>query len=205
VGVRDYFASKINAFILWFVQRCKPVTVIFFSSGATAPRGPRPSHCGCFANTVRHTTICMTPLSEWSARHRDLYLTTHNTNKRQTSRPPAGFEPAIPVSERPQTHALDRAATGIGVIVINYCKYIGHRLWEAWLTVRYVTVADMDTVHTEFLCEPALRRKGRTLFPSRRDGQWRITSLRGCAAQKMRGGMLESYSFFLFIKTAGTV
>ena len=28
--------------------------------------------------------------------------------------PPAGFEPAIPVSERSQTHALDRAATGIG-------------------------------------------------------------------------------------------
>ena len=28
--------------------------------------------------------------------------------------PPAGFEPAIPASERPQTHALDRVATGIG-------------------------------------------------------------------------------------------
>ena len=28
--------------------------------------------------------------------------------------PPAGFEPTIPASERPQTHALDRAATGIG-------------------------------------------------------------------------------------------
>jgi hypothetical protein len=28
--------------------------------------------------------------------------------------PPVGFEPAIPVSERPQTHALDRAVTAIG-------------------------------------------------------------------------------------------
>ena len=28
--------------------------------------------------------------------------------------PPAGFEPAIPASERPQTQALDHAATGIG-------------------------------------------------------------------------------------------
>jgi hypothetical protein len=28
--------------------------------------------------------------------------------------PPVGFEPAIPASERPQTHALDRTATGIG-------------------------------------------------------------------------------------------
>ena len=29
---------------------------------------------------------------------------------------PAGFEPAIPACERPQTHALDRAATGIGLV-----------------------------------------------------------------------------------------
>ena len=31
-----------------------------------------------------------------------------------TQQPPAGFEPAIPASERPQIHTLDRAATGIG-------------------------------------------------------------------------------------------
>jgi len=52
-----------------------------------------------------------TPLDEWSTRRRDLYLTTHNTQKGQTSLTPVGFEPAIPASERPQTHALDRAAT----------------------------------------------------------------------------------------------
>jgi hypothetical protein len=28
--------------------------------------------------------------------------------------PPAGFEPAMPASERPHTHALDGACTGIG-------------------------------------------------------------------------------------------
>jgi hypothetical protein len=28
--------------------------------------------------------------------------------------PPVGFEPTIPASARPQTYALDRAATGIG-------------------------------------------------------------------------------------------
>ena len=32
----------------------------------------------------------------------------------QTFMPPAGFEPAIPGSDRPQTLALDRSATGIG-------------------------------------------------------------------------------------------
>jgi len=38
--------------------------------------------------------------------------------------PPAEFETAIPASERPQTHYLDRAATGIGMLLdyfrINY-------------------------------------------------------------------------------------
>ena len=64
--------------------------------------------------TLRHTTLGKTPLDELPARRRDLYLKTHNTHKKQTSMTPAGFEPTIPVSERPQTHALNRAATGIG-------------------------------------------------------------------------------------------
>jgi len=36
--------------------------------------------------------------------------------------PPAEFEPAIPASERPQTHALDRPAIGIGFkcLVIHF-------------------------------------------------------------------------------------
>ena len=29
---------------------------------------------------------------------------------------PAEFEPAIPTREQPQTHALDRAATGINIL-----------------------------------------------------------------------------------------
>jgi hypothetical protein len=37
-----------------------------------------------------------------------------NTHKGQTSMSPAVFEPAIQASERPQTYALDRAATAIG-------------------------------------------------------------------------------------------
>jgi len=58
--------------------------------------------------------VCRTPLDEWSARRRELHLTTHNTSKKQTSMPPVGFELTISASERPQTHALERAATGIG-------------------------------------------------------------------------------------------
>ena len=37
--------------------------------------------------------------------------------------PSAGFEPAIPASERPQTDALDHAATGIGISVVFTPKY----------------------------------------------------------------------------------
>jgi hypothetical protein len=36
------------------------------------------------------------------------HLTTHNPHKRRTSMPPAGFDPATPARERPQTHALAR-------------------------------------------------------------------------------------------------
>ena len=36
------------------------------------------------------------------------YPTTRNIHKRQATMSPAGFEPTIPASEKPQTHALDR-------------------------------------------------------------------------------------------------
>ena len=82
--------------------------------GATAPSGPGASHCrGCIWHS-RRTTVGRTPLDEWSARRRDLYLTIHNTHNGQKSMIPAGFEPAIPASERTKTHILDRAANGIG-------------------------------------------------------------------------------------------
>jgi magnesium-transporting ATPase (P-type) len=63
-------------------------------------------------HTQRRITFGRNPLDEWSALRRDLYLTTHNTHNRQTSMPPAGFEPTISASERPQTYVLDRAVTG---------------------------------------------------------------------------------------------
>jgi hypothetical protein len=53
---------------------------------------------------------------------------------------PAGFEPTIPATERPQTHGLDRAATGIdqvfygGTIFIIIAHFVnwGTR-WRSWL------------------------------------------------------------------------
>ena len=71
-------------------------------------------HLITLKNTHTHT-LGRTFLDEGSARRRDLYLSTHNTHKRQISISAAGFEPALPASEWPQIHALDGAATGIGL------------------------------------------------------------------------------------------
>jgi hypothetical protein len=43
-------------------------------------------YCGPWPHSITHT-LGRTPLDEWSARSRDLYLTTHNAQKRQTSIP----------------------------------------------------------------------------------------------------------------------
>jgi hypothetical protein len=42
-------------------------------------------------HTQRRTTVGRTPLDEWSARHRDLYLTTHNNHNRQDIHVPGGI------------------------------------------------------------------------------------------------------------------
>ena len=63
-------------------------------------------------HTQRRITVGRTPLDEWSVRRRYLYLTTHNAHNRQTFMPLVGFEPTISAGERPQTYAIDRAATG---------------------------------------------------------------------------------------------
>jgi len=87
---------------------------IFFLHGTTVPSEPRPSYYRPFTITLRHTALGSTPLGQCLVSRRDLYLTTHNNHNRQTTMPPAEFEPAVPASERPQAHALDRAATGTG-------------------------------------------------------------------------------------------
>ena len=88
-----------------------------FVFGATAPHWVGASFTRFLEHTQRRTTFGRTPLDEWSARLRDLYLTTHNTHNRQTYLPPVGFETAISAGDRPQTYALDRAAAGISSLM----------------------------------------------------------------------------------------
>ena len=55
------------------------------------------------------------PLEEVSARRRDLYLyDTQHSQETDIDAPPAGLEPSIAPSERPQRHALNSEAIVIG-------------------------------------------------------------------------------------------
>jgi len=69
------------------------------------------------AITLRHTRFGRTPLHEWPTGRRELYLTTHNIQKKQISMPPSAFEPTNPANEWSHTHALDIAATGTYLII----------------------------------------------------------------------------------------
>jgi hypothetical protein len=106
-------------------QPCSiPKYNLFPPHDATEPSGPIDPYDRGFTNTLRHITLGRTTPDEWSGRHRDLNLTTHNTHSRQTSMSPVRFEPAIPASKRPKNHALERAANGIGFesiyVLVNF-------------------------------------------------------------------------------------
>jgi hypothetical protein len=54
------------------------------------------NHCGCrgvLLHLIKHNDTKTILLNKESAHRRDLYLTTYNTHTRQTSMPPAEFEP----------------------------------------------------------------------------------------------------------------
>jgi hypothetical protein len=75
--------------------------------GATAPSGPGSPRYRGFTITHRHTTLGRIPLDEWSARRRDIYLTTHNTHKRQDIHAPGGIRTRNP-SKRSATDSRVR-------------------------------------------------------------------------------------------------
>ena len=71
----DLVTLRPNFFSLW---RCDPTQVM------------ASSFLRFLDHTQRRPTVGRTPLDEWSARRRDLYLTTHNIHNRQTSTSPGG-------------------------------------------------------------------------------------------------------------------
>ena len=110
---------------LTILRTCKQRTQKrFFWGDATGPHWARASFTRFLDHTQRGITVSRTPLDEWSVCHRYLYLTTHNTHNRQTFMPLVGFEPTITAGERPQTYALNRAATGTGRHGIIECIFV---------------------------------------------------------------------------------
>jgi hypothetical protein len=75
----------------------------------------------------QQTTRGGTPLDEWSARRRDIYLTTHNTHNSQTSTPPAGVETSIAGSKRLQTHAIDSFQITAYQSFVSLYNVMGHK------------------------------------------------------------------------------
>ena len=72
---------------------------------------------------THHHPLARTALDEVSARRRDLYPTTQNLHK--TSMLAAGFEPAIPASEWPQTHVRPPGSAIQITNPTNLGRYVG--------------------------------------------------------------------------------
>jgi hypothetical protein len=93
---------------------------VFLFPWRNSPTGPGSPHCRDFTDTMGRI-----PLDEWSARWSDIYLVTHNYYDRHLCHRRVS-KPAIPASERPQTDALHRASTGIGVSLYYLFQILNH-------------------------------------------------------------------------------
>jgi hypothetical protein len=74
---------------------------------------PWPHFRGFLITHIQRRTVGLLWTSDQPVTGASTYTRQHN---RQTSMSRVGFEPATPVTKWPQTYALDRAATGIGII-----------------------------------------------------------------------------------------
>jgi len=156
----------------------------FFIFGGIAPLPPHPEwlRASSFTRFLYHTqwraTVGRTALDEWSSRRRDLYLTTHNTQKRQTLIPQAGFEPTISASERPQTYALDRAVTGADNFTVPvYCILRKIRVKNMGRGSSVIIVIRLQNGHHRNRNSIAGRGKGLFSSPSSPDRFWFPRSL----------------------------
>ena len=104
-------AAQITREIAWRIhpppaRKSAAVVLCFFHSSRTPRLGL------IEFNHLQLDTFSRSPLEKGSVRRRDLRLYTQHSQ--QTSMRPAGFELAIPATDRPQTLALDRSAIGVG-------------------------------------------------------------------------------------------
>jgi hypothetical protein len=131
------------------------ITAFFiFIFGATVAHCVRASSCTRFPDyTQLRIIVGRTPVDEWLAPHRNLYLTTHNTHNVQKSITPVRFGSKISAGDWPQIYALDCAATGTGSQLQYEAKtFMSHTITRKsiLLYVRSTTSNDYQTVW----CDP---------------------------------------------------
>jgi hypothetical protein len=78
-----------------FLRLWKKARNFFFLAWPNSPSGPGPPHYRGFTITLGRSL-----LDEWSARHRDMYMTKRNTHNRQTPTSQAVFEPTAAADPR---------------------------------------------------------------------------------------------------------
>jgi len=91
-------AKYLGSVPFWVISQCRMHIICLFWSDSPA-QAMASSFTRFLDHTQRRTTVGRTPLDEWSARRRDLYLTKYNIHNKQP-RPPG----------RIRTHSLSRLA-----------------------------------------------------------------------------------------------
>ena len=137
-------------------------------------------------HTQRRTTVGRTPLDEWSAHRRDLYLTTHDTHKRQISMPPVGFEPKISAGER--SAAARQLRSWVRIPPGTWCRVLSARgLCDELITrpeesyrLWCVVVCDLETSR---ICAPYIYDiSSLRVNPHRLDYNSRLSHTKRCTS-----------------------
>ena len=125
--------------------------IFFFFHGSKAPSAPRFNHGRGFNIALRHSTFGRTPLDDWSARRR-----THNTHNRHPC-PLRDLNPQSHQANRPQTRALDCAATETGIST-SFTRE-NYKAWSSYICIvllfplTALTGQQSSTRQTEFAAE----------------------------------------------------
>jgi hypothetical protein len=95
--------------------------------GANVPSWPGlPQYWG-FTITHRNHILGKSPLDEWSARRRNVYLTNTQHSQEKNIIPPEGFEPTVPANE------FNKLYTTIATIYCTpWCWLIRPKTWRIW-------------------------------------------------------------------------
>ena len=98
---------------------------IYFLPRRNSLGGPMAPRSRGFVITLSHSTLSRTPLDEWSARRRDLYITTHNTHsKHPCPRRDSNPQSQQATSRRPTPYTARPLG---GFLVISWPKTKGNQ------------------------------------------------------------------------------